>query len=79
MRDLGETVDRLESNNHILEQKIYDLNKIISAQENELKSLRPQLEGKKDLVKLLADAKILLGDNDNLNYNDETSYYGRAA
>ena len=59
-----------------LEAKVKDQNRVIESQEKELKSLRNQLNSKKDLVKLLADAKELLGEDD---YTNEDSYYRRVA
>ena len=59
-----------------LEAKVKDQNRLIESQEKELKSLRNQLNSKQDLVKLLADAKELLGEN---SYSDEESYYSRVA
>ena len=79
LRELNSTAGRLEAKNQLLEQKIHELSKVVAAQDKELKVLRPQLEGKQDLVQLLADAKVILGSNDSYGYDDGTSYYRRAA
>ena len=79
LRELSSSATRLDSRNQILDGKVRELEKIATSQEKELKVLRLQLEGKQDLVKLLADAKVLLGAEDSYNYNDEASYYRRAA
>ena len=79
LRELNSSAGRLEAKNQLLEQKVRELSKVVAAQDKELKVLRPQLEGKQDLVQLLADAKVLLGNNDSYSYDDGTSYYRRAA
>ena len=63
-RNLETTASRLETRNQLLESKITEQDRLISAQERELGSLRPQLQGKENLVKILADAKALLGDDE---------------
>ena len=80
LRALDEVSGRLESKNQLLEGRLRDQEKIIAAQERELKILRPQIEGKQDLVKLLADARTLLGSESSYGgYSDEDHYYGRVA
>ena len=80
LRALDEVSGRLESKNQLLESRLRDQEKIIAAQERELKILRPQIEGKQDLVKLLADARTLLGSESSYGgYSDEDHYYGRVA
>ena len=76
LRTLDEASSRLESKNQLLESRLHDQEKIIAAQERELNSLRPQLEGRQDLMKVLADAKALLGAEE--EFQDEP-YYGRRA
>ena len=63
-RNLETTASRLETRNQLLESKISEQDRLINAQERELGSLRPQLQGKENLVKILADAKALLGTDD---------------
>lgn len=80
LRVLEENSTRLEARNQMYETRLHDQEKIIASQDRELKTLRPQLEGKQDLVKLLADAKALLGnENEYSSYNDGSSYYRRVA
>lgn len=80
LRVLEENSTRLEARNQMYETRLHDQEKIIASQDRELKTLRPQLEGKQDLVKLLADAKALLGnDNEYSSYNDGSNYYRRVA
>ena len=83
LRSLDEASGRLESRNQLLESRIRDQEKIIASQDRELKVLRPQVEGKQDLVRLLADARTLLGSDSSYGYNDGYSegegYYRRAA
>ena len=62
-RSLENAASRLETRNQLLESKISEQERLINSQERELGSLRPQLQGKEDLVKILADAKALLGDD----------------
>lgn len=62
-----------------MESKVQDQDRIIAAQDRELKNLRPQVEGKEELAKLLKDARVLLNDSsENYEYED-SSYYGRRA
>ena len=79
LRDLSSASSRLEAKNKTLEQKLRDLSRITAAQEKELKVLRPQVQGKQDLVQLLADARAVLGTSDSYGYSEEPSYYRRAA
>lgn len=53
-------VSKLESKIQLLESKVKDQDKVISSQSNELESLRPQIEGKRELARILADAQSLL-------------------
>ena len=79
LREVSSASSRLEAKNQTLEQKLHDLSRVLSAQEKELKVLRPQVEGKQDLVQLLADARAVLGTSDSYGYSEEPSYYRRAA
>jgi len=70
---------KLESKNQVLESRVRDQESIIANQSHELEVIRPQLEGKEDLVKLLADAKVLLGQ-DTYGYGEDTdNFYKRVA
>lgn len=53
-------VSKLEAKIQVLDNKVRDLDKVISNQNRELESLRPQVEGKEELVKVLADAQSFL-------------------
>ena len=55
-------VNRLESKIQLLENKVSDQDKLINSQSNELESLRPQVAGKNELARILADAQSLLED-----------------
>jgi len=80
LRSLDEVTNRLESRNQILESRVHDQEKIIASQDRELKTLRPQVQGNQDLVRLLADAKSLLGNDNSYGYDNGDNYYrGRAA
>ena len=73
------TITKLESRNQVLENRVHDQDRIIDTQAHELEVMRPQLQGKEELVRLLADAKTLLGDDSSYNYDSSDSYYRRAA
>ena len=77
LRSLDEATGRLESRNQMLEGRVREQESVIAAQDRELKTLRPQVEGRQDLVRLLADARNLLGSDNSYGYNDGDSYYGR--
>ena len=70
--------NRLQSRNQMLESRVRDQEKIIASQDRELKSLRPQVQGNQDLMRILADAQNMLG-TDTYGYDDGSSYYGRRA
>lgn len=53
-------VGKLENKIQNLEDKVHDQDRIITSQSNELESLRPQAEGKRELARILADAQDLL-------------------
>lgn len=56
-------VTKLEAKIHILENKVHDQERVITSQNRELDSLRPQVQGKEELVRILADAQNLLEQN----------------
>ena len=66
---------KLESDMRTLRDKIREQKQIIDNQTHELDVIRPQLRGKENLVKILADAQILLGDEATSSYED--NYYRR--
>lgn len=77
VRSLENTITKFETKNQLLESKVQDQDRIIAAQDRELKNLRPQVAGKEELAKLLKDARVLLNDSsENYEYED-SSYYGR--
>lgn len=77
VRSLENTITKFETKSQLLESKIQDQDRIIAAQDRELKNLRPQVAGKEELAKLLKDARVLLNDSsENYEYED-SSYYGR--
>lgn len=79
VRSLENTITKFETKSQLLESKVQDQDRIIAAQDGELKNLRPQVEGKEELAKLLKDARVLLNDSsENYEYED-SSYYGRRA
>ena len=77
LRTMDEAASRLESKNQLLESRLRDQEKVIASQDRELKTLRPQLESKQDLVRLLADAQSLIGND--YSYEEDAKYYGRVA
>ena len=72
LRKLDEAAGRLEHRVHEQEQ-------IISSQDSELRALRAQVEGKQDLVRILAEAKSVLGNQSQYGYDEGESYYRRVA
>ena len=68
LRSLDSTLSKLETKYQALESKNHDQERIIDAQARELDVMRPQLQGKEDLVQLLADAQVILGDDDTRSY-----------
>ena len=77
VRSLENTITKFETKSQLLESKVQDQDRIIAAQDRELKNLRPQVAGKEELAKLLKDARVLLNDSsENYEYEDN-SYYGR--
>ena len=72
-QSLDSKIVKLESKNDMLEDKIREQERIIESQ-------RRELVGKEELTRLLRDAKVLLDDNStSYDYDDESSYYRRAA
>ncbi|MBR3211385.1 MAG: hypothetical protein IKF71_05575 [Bacilli bacterium] len=76
LRSMEDTINRAEARNQLLENKVRDQEKLIASQEREIKILRPQVEGKQDLVRLLADARTLLGTDSGYGFDDGSNYYG---
>ena len=73
------TITKLESTIQVLENRVHDQERMLDAQAHELEVLRPQIQGKEELVRLLADAKSLLGEESSYDYDSGDSYYRRAA
>ena len=71
---------RLESDKKELEDKVRYLERENASLNDEISILKPQLQGKEELVKLYAEAQALLGDETSVSYGeDEDSYYRKAA
>lgn len=68
----------LENSKKELEEKVSYLERINSSQADEIDMLKPQLEGKEELVKLYAEAESLLDDHDDFDI-DDYSFSRRAA
>ena len=68
LRSLDTSLSKLETRYQALEAKNLDQERIIEAQAHELEVMRPQLQGKEDLVQLLADAQVILEDEDSHSY-----------
>ena len=64
------SITKYETRCQILESKVHDQNSIIESQNREISIMRPQLEGKDELAKVLRDAQTLLHD-DSYQYNDK--------
>lgn len=78
IRSMETAMAKLESKNQTLESKVREQEKLITAQAHEIDDLRPQLAGKEDLVKVLADAQVLLGQ-DSYGYDYGDTYYKNVA
>ena len=78
IRGLDSSLSKLEAKYQSLESKNRDQERVIHSQAHELEVLRPQLEGKEDLVKLLADAQLLLGEDNHYSY-EQDSYLRKSA
>ena len=80
IKNLSEVAGKLHSRNQLLESKVHEQIKVISAREREIKELRAQLKGFKDLAKLSTAARELLDSNySSYDYEDDSSYYRMAA
>ena len=79
IRGYESNITKLQSRNEVLENRVHDQERVIQSQGQELDVIRPQLQGKEDLVKLLADARVLLGEETSYGYDDAESYYGKVA
>ena len=62
--------EQLKIENDSLQGTVDEQRKIISTQEQEIGSLKPQVEGKEELMKLLADAQVLLGGQEHDSENE---------
>ena len=70
---------RLESDKKELEDKVRYLERENASLNDEISILKPQLQGKEELVKLYAEAQALLGDETTVSYeDDEDSLYRKA-
>lgn len=67
-----------QAKNKVLEEKLRNQEQLIARQAKELEEMRPQLVGKDELVKLLADAQVLLGQ-ESYDYSDDDSLYRKVA
>jgi len=79
LKSLEGALSKMEASNHAFENKIHEQERTIASQTRELETMRVQLEGKEDLVKLLADAQALLGQDSTFDYGTDDSYYRKAA
>ena len=77
LRNTSEQLAKYEAKNQMLEEKIAEQEKIIAEQAHDIEQMKPQLAGKENLVQLLADAQVLLGQDDYSNTNE--GYFGKAA
>lgn len=66
-RTLVESGEALRKKVRVLEKENDRLNDTVSRLEAEISALKGQVAGKGDLAKLIADAKNLLGDDNNIN------------
>lgn len=79
LRSMEAALTKLESRNQLLESKNRDQEKIIASQTHEIEELRPQLAGKEDLIRVLADAQLLL-EQESYSYDDyRDGYYKNIA
>ncbi len=72
LSDCESKLATLDSRNQMLMTKLRNQEAVIDSQKEELEILRPQIEGKKDLVRLLHDAQNLLGPD---SYTDTSDSY----
>lgn len=67
---------KVQAQNKLLAEKLRTQEQQIARQNKEIEEMRPQLAGKDELVKLLADAQVLLGQDD---YSENDSFYKKVA
>lgn len=67
---------KVQAQNKLLVEKLRTQEQQIARQNKEIEEMRPQLAGKDELVKLLADAQVLLGQDD---YSENDSFYKKVA
>lgn len=67
---------KVQAQNKLLAEKLRTQEQQIARQNKEIEEMRPQLAGKDELVKLLADAQVLLGQDD---YSENESFYKKVA
>lgn len=79
LKSLEGTLSKLEANNRAFEKKVHDQERVIASQNRELEAMKAQLDGKDDLVQLLADAQALLGQDSTFDYDADSSYYKKVA
>ncbi len=60
LKNYENIVAKLENKLAVLESKVSDQERLLDSQAHELEALRPQVEGKKELARILADAQNLL-------------------
>ena len=60
----------MESKIQILENRVKDQDRIIDSQSRELENLRPQVQGKEELVRYLEEARSILAEDDSSEYDD---------
>lgn len=77
IKSLHAQISDLKARNHMLDNKVHEQNKIISSRTSELEVLRTQVQGKKELVRVLQDAQSLLDEDFDSSQHD--SYYKQMA
>lgn len=71
LKNAESAITKLEARNQMLDTRVHELTDSLDDKERELDILKPQVEGKKDLVKLLGDAQSVLGKNSySYDYSD---------
>ena len=76
LRESNSSKERLETKNRLLEQKNRELERLNDSQTREINSLKQQMAGIQDLVRLLDNARSQIDDR---NYDENQTYYRRAA
>ena len=79
IRSLENSISKLETKNQVLESKSREQERVINAQSHELSVIRPQLQGKEELQKILAEASTLLDDDNSNTYSYGDNYYSKIA